>query len=100
VVLCALFASGLAALAQDPRWPARPDETPKRMPDGRLQSEVILKQDHKDNLADLDRMKELLEAIREDLDKNDRHVLSLKSLKSLEEIERLSRRVRSRMRKH
>lgn len=69
------------------------------MPDGRLQSEVLLKQAHKDNVKDLDQMKLLLEVVREDMDKSEGHVLSLKSLKNLEEIEKISRRVRGRMKR-
>lgn len=86
-------------LAQDPRFPPSTGDTPKRLPDGRLQSEVLLKQAHKDNLEDLDQMKKLLEAVRDDLDKNEGHALSLKSLRGLEELEKLSRRVRGRIKK-
>ena len=69
----------------------------KRLPNGKLQSEEILRSDHESNLKDLDQMKKLVEGVQEDLTKNDRHVLSRKALKDLEEIERLSKRVRSRM---
>ncbi|NWF85477.1 MAG: hypothetical protein HXY18_16810 [Bryobacteraceae bacterium] len=95
-----LAALSPVAVAQRP-FPTRPgEEEPKKMPDGRLQSEVILKEDHKKNLEDLGRIRTLVGSIEEDLKKNDRHVLSLKALKDLEEIEKLSRRIRQRMKRY
>ena len=93
----ALFCGASVTLSQPP--PSRPEEEIKRMPDGRLVSEMVRKQDQKDNLEDLEQMKRLLEAVKDDLEKSEGHVLSLKSLKNLEEIEKISRRVRGRMRK-
>jgi hypothetical protein len=71
----------------------------RRLPDGRLQSEAIIKEDHKQNLTDLKKMSELIQAVEADLDKSAGHVLSMRSLKQLEELEALSRRVRNRMRR-
>lgn len=88
------------AVAQRP-FPTGPgEEEPRKMPDGRLQSEAILKEDHRKNLEDLGRIRTLVGSIEEDLKKNDRHVLSLKALKDLEEIEKLSRRIRQRMKRY
>jgi hypothetical protein len=70
------------------------------MPDGRLQSEVILKEDHKQNLKDLEQMRSLVSAVEDELKKNDRHVLSIRALKNLEEVEKVSRRVRQRMKRY
>jgi hypothetical protein len=95
LLVLALFA--VAALAQEPQLD-RPKREP-RLPDGRLQSEAILKADYQQNLKDLDEMTGLIEAIKKDLEQNTHHVLSIKSLKQLEEIERLSRRVRSRIKR-
>jgi hypothetical protein len=86
-----------AAVAQQ-RVPV-PEEEEKRLPNGKLQSEELLKADHAANLRDMDQMKKLMEDVEADLKKNDRHVLSMKALKDLEEIEKLSRRVRSRMKR-
>ena len=86
--------------AQTP-YPGRPgEEEQRKLPDGRLQSEAILKEDFKNNLQDLEQMRSLLGAVEDDLKKNDRHVLSLKALKNLEEVEKLSRRVRGRMKRY
>jgi hypothetical protein len=88
------------AAAQAP-YPARPGaEEPKKLPDGRLQSEAILKEDYEKNLKDLEQMRSLTGEIEEELKKNDRHVLSLKALKNLEEIEKVSRRIRQRMKRY
>ena len=87
--------------AAQPPFPTRPgEEEPKKMPDGRLQSEVILKEDHKKNLEDLGKIRDLASGIEEELKKGDRHVLSLKALKDLEEIEKISRRIRQRMKRY
>lgn len=96
-----LLSLALPLLAAQPPFPSRQDpDDVKKLPDGRLQSEAILKEDYKDNLKDLDQMRALLGAVEDDLKKNDRHVLSIKALKNLEEIEKLSRRVRGRMKRY
>ena len=98
---CAVAFCAVALLAQPPE-PQRPSdpEPERRLPNGKLQSEEILKADYDENLKDLDRIRRLAEGIQADLRKNDRHVLSLKSLKELDEIDKLSRRVRDRMRRY
>lgn len=97
-----LFAALLAAAAGAQQLPLPPPsrEEPKKLPDGRLWSEAVLKANYEANLKDLERMKKILEAVHEELEKSKGHVLSLKALKELEELERLSRRVRDRMRRH
>jgi hypothetical protein len=71
----------------------------KRLPNGKLQSEEILKADHEANLKDLDKMKKLVESVQADLTKNKGHVLSLQAVKDLEEVEKIARRVRGRMKR-
>jgi hypothetical protein len=86
-----------AAWAQDPVRSPRSQPEEKRLPDGKLQSEEILKADHQANLKDLESMQRAISSVLEDLKKNDRHVLSIQSLRQLEEIEKTARRVRGRM---
>ncbi len=89
-----------AGFSQEP-FPTTPDrEAPRKLPDGRLQSEVILKEDYKKNLEDLDKIRGLASGIEDEFKKGDRHVLSLKALKDLEEIEKISRRIRQRMKRY
>ena len=75
------------------------DKREKRLPDGRSQTEAMLKEDHKRNMADLQKMKDLIGEVEKELEKNDRHVLSMDNLRKLEELEKTSRRVRERMRR-
>jgi hypothetical protein len=90
-----MLAVGAGAQRQNP--PGEDEE--KRLPNGKLQSDELLKRDHAQNLKDMEQMRKLMEDVEADLKKNDRHVLSLKALKDLEEIEKLSRRVRGRMKR-
>jgi hypothetical protein len=98
-----LFAVGLALtlVAQVPNVPqgrSREDE-PVRLPNGKLQSEEILKEDYKRNLKDTQDLIELAEALKMSLEKNEQHVLSLADIKKTEDIEKLARRIRGRMRR-
>lgn len=100
LALALLLALGaLLASGQDPLdFPTPPkEEEPKRLPNGQLQSEAILKDEHKKNLQELDKMNQLIGEVKGEMEKNDGHVLSLASVKKLEEVEKLSKRIRARM---
>ena len=56
--------------------------------------------EHKKNLEDAASMVKLAEEVSEDLEKNDRYVVSLKTLKQLDEIEKLAKAVRGRLKKY
>ena len=71
----------------------------RKLPNGKTQSEEILKADHAKSLADLKQITELSESLAADMERDTQHVLSLNSIKKVEEIERLARRVKGRMRK-
>lgn len=60
----------------------------------------MLKADHEKSIRDAAQLIELSEGLKQDLEKNDRHVLSIASLKKTEEIEKLAKRIRSRMRRY
>ena len=70
-----------------------------RLPDGRSQNEEILKADHEHNLKDAGELLKLSEELKIELEKNDRHVLSLGMLKKTEEIEKLAKRIRGRLKR-
>lgn len=76
-----------------------PEKEPARLPDGRLQTEAILKEDHAKSIKDAAEVLKLAEELKMELEKNDRHVLSVASIKKTEEIEKLVKRIRSRMRR-
>ncbi|MEK7404645.1 MAG: hypothetical protein AAB225_06015 [Acidobacteriota bacterium] len=93
-ILLALVATLLLAAQDLPRH-----RTDVRLPSGKSQAEEILKADHEKSLQDAATLVKLAEEIKADLEKNDRHVLSLATLKKTEEIERLARRIKSRLRR-
>ncbi|MFZ5928357.1 MAG: hypothetical protein ACOYX1_13015 [Acidobacteriota bacterium] len=95
-----LFAMAVALGAQQLPAPPPGREEPKRLPDGRLWSEAVIKANHEANLKDLERMRKILDSVQEEIEKSKGHVLPLRSLKELEELERISKRVRDRMRRH
>lgn len=95
---------GLLAAAQlPPPLPtdlSHPNANISRTPDGRNRNEMILKAEHEASLKDITALQKLAEEVKIDMEKNDRHVLSVSTLKKLEEIEKLSKRVRGRMKRY
>jgi hypothetical protein len=91
----------LIPLSASQRFPPAPppDDHDTHLPNGKTQQEEILKADHERDLKDAAQLIELAEGLKEELEKNDRHVLSLTSLKKTEEIEKLAKRIRSRLRR-
>jgi hypothetical protein len=69
-----------------------------KLPNGKSQRDEMLKADHRKNLEDAATLVELTEALKRELEKNDRYVLSVSSLKKTEDIERLAKRIRARLR--
>ena len=76
-----------------------PDKEPVRMPNGTLQSDAILKVDHQSSLKDAAQLQKLSLELTIELEKNDRHVLSMQTLKKLDEMEKLVKRIRTRMKR-
>ena|ERR1022692_1664764 len=77
---------------------SRSQEDGVRLPNGKLQRDEILKADHEQNLKDAAQLVELSEQLKEDLERNDRYVLSVSTLKKTDDIEKLVKKIRSRMR--
>jgi hypothetical protein len=96
VVLTAMFAQ----LPPDASTPPRRDDTPVRLPNGKLQSEEILKDDYKKNIKDAQELIDLAESLKMGLEKGEQHVLSLGDIKKTEEIEKIAKRIRGRMRRY
>jgi hypothetical protein len=95
--LASLFVLVLFAQHVQQQPPAAPPDTV--LPNGKSQQDEILKMEHKKNLEDAAAMAKLAADVNEELEKDDRYVLSLKTLKNLDEIERLSKQIRGRIRK-
>lgn len=110
-LLSSILSAGAVALAQvrcancdlaaPPQGPVHSDrpEDPK-LPDGTSQKEAILKADHERSLKDADALIKLAEDLKIDLEKNDRHVLSVGTLKKLDEIEKMTKRIRGRLKRY
>lgn len=76
------------------------DEPPdRRMPDGRTQTEVILKADYDSNVRDARELTELAKSIELDFEKSDQNVLSLTLLKKLDDVEKITKRIRARVKR-
>lgn len=70
-----------------------------RLPDGRSQTEAILKMEHEKALEEAAKLLELAEQLKVELEKNERHILSVSSIRATEEIEKLAKRIRSRLKR-
>ena len=68
------------------------------MPNGKSQKDEILKAEHAQNLKDATQLAELAQQLQQELERDDRYVLSLATLKKTEDIEKLVKKIRSRMR--
>jgi hypothetical protein len=77
-----------------------PGPAQTRLPNGKLQSDEILKAEHEANLKDAAELADLTEQLKIDLEKNDRYVLSMATIKKTDEIEKLAKRIRSRLRRN
>jgi hypothetical protein len=82
--------------------PGRPTKEPEdvRLPSGKMQKDEILKADYEKSLEDAAALLKAAEDLKMDLEKTDRHVLSIGTLKQLDNIERLTKRIRSRLKKY
>jgi hypothetical protein len=68
------------------------------LPNGKSQRDEILKAEHEQNLKDAAHLVDLAQQLQQDIEKNDRFVLSLNTLKKTDEIEKLVKKIRSRLR--
>ncbi|HET8550387.1 MAG TPA: hypothetical protein VFL57_20395 [Bryobacteraceae bacterium] len=71
-----------------------------RLPDGRSQKEEILKQEYQKALDEAGELLKLAEGLKADLERDERHVLSLNTLKKTEDIEKLAKRIRGRLKRY
>ncbi|HLN02271.1 MAG TPA: hypothetical protein VK335_23485 [Bryobacteraceae bacterium] len=74
-----------------------PDET--RLPNGKLQRDEIIKEDHEKSVKDAAQLVDLAESLKQEIEKDDAHILSISTMKKTEEIEKIARRIRSRMKR-
>jgi hypothetical protein len=75
------------------------EETDRKLPNGKSQNEAILKAEYEKSLKDAAQLVELSQALKDELEANDSHVLSLSSLKKAEEIEKVAKRIHGRLKR-
>jgi hypothetical protein len=91
--LLVALSAGAAALQQEPQEPD------VKLPSGKSQREEILKEQHKQNLRDIEEVLDLAAQVKAELEKNNYHVLSIESLKKVKRIEKTAHKVHERMRR-
>jgi len=97
--LCVFFGFALTAVFTMLCFAQRvePEEDKNRLK--REQIEQILKADHAKSVEDAGQLLKLAEDLKIELERSDRHVLSLSAIKKTEEIEKIAKRIRGRMRR-
>ena len=76
------------------------DETDVKLPNGKSQKDEIIRADYERNLRDAGDMARLAGEIKDDLEKGDRYLVSLKTLKKLDDVEKLTKDIRQRLRRN
>jgi len=84
-------------LAQNP---STKEESDVKLPNGKSQKEEIIRVDYERNLRDAGELARLSEEIKDDLEKGDRYLVSLKTLKKLDDVEKWSKDIRQRLRRN
>ena len=71
-----------------------------KLPNGKSQKDEIIRVDYERNLRDAGELARLAEEIKDDLEKGDRYLVSLKTLKKLDDVEKLTKDIRQRLRRN
>src|ERR1700680_2461855 len=76
------------------------DDPDVKLPNGKSQKDEIIRVDYERNLKDAGDLARLAEEIKDDLEKGDRYLVSLKTLKKLDDAEKLTKDIRQRLRRN
>jgi len=95
--LCLFLLTVCILLAQSPSIKDEPDV---KLPNGKSQKDEIIRVDYERNLKDAGDLARLAGEIKDDLEKGDRYLVSLKTLKKLDDVEKLSKDIRQRLRRN
>jgi len=79
---------------------AQDRDSGRRMPDGRLQSDVILEAEHKKTIEDVNELAKLSEELKEEIEDSGPYVFSVSSLRKVEKIESLAKDIRNRLKRN
>jgi hypothetical protein len=95
-----LFVACIATnYAQRPPRELRDADSEAALPPSKSQMEALLKEERKRSIQEAAQLIELAESLKQELEKDDRHVLSLTSLRKTEEIEKLAKRIHGRLKR-
>ena len=97
---CAVILSFAALFSLALSRGQQPTQEETRLPSGKSQRDEILKAEHEQNVKDAAQLVDLAQQLQQDLEKNDRFVLSLSTLKKTDDIEKLVKKIRSRLRRN
>jgi hypothetical protein len=76
------------------------DDLDVKLPNGKTQREEIVRVDYERNLRDAGELARLAEEIKDDLEKGDRNLVSVKTLKKLDDVEKLTKDIRQRLKRN
>jgi hypothetical protein len=71
-----------------------------KLPNGKSQRDEIIRVDYEHNLKDAGDLARLAGEIKDDLERGDRNLVSLKTLKKLDDVEKLTKDIRQRLRRY
>jgi len=94
----AVVSGALGQRGVPPEYPTTEKSDDVRLPNGKLQKDEILKAEHEQNLKDAAQLTELAQQVQQELEKDDRFVVSLSTIKKTEDIEKLAKKIRGRLR--
>jgi hypothetical protein len=77
-----------------------PDPADVKLPNGKSQRDEIIRVDYERNLKDAGDLALLAQEIKDDLERGDRNLVSLKTLKKLDDVEKLTKDIRKRLRRY
>ena len=77
--------------------PTAEETDTEHLPNGKLRSDEIVKEEHEKSIKDAAQLLDLAQSLKEEIEKDDVHVLSISTLKKTEEIEKIARRIRGRL---
>ena len=96
--LAAVLALAVPLAPQQPGEEVGDRKEGVRLPNGKMQSDEILKVEREQNIKDAARLTELAQQLQQDLEKNGYSVLSMSTIKKTEDIEKLARKIHGRLR--
>jgi hypothetical protein len=85
-----------AALQQQEQPYGHLEENPK-LPNGKSQTDEVLKAEHEENIKDAAKLVDMAQSLKADLERTDRFVLSMDTIKKTDDIDKLVKKIRGRL---